>query len=53
MSITFNATKDGVTKSLTFSNVLMPNDNVLLTAELEAALNDYGENSPSSKRLGA
>ncbi|QUP87798.1 hypothetical protein KD909_03420 [Exiguobacterium sp. PFWT01] len=39
VSITVNATKDGVTKSRTFSNLLVPKDDALLTAELDAALN--------------
>ncbi|WP_214741900.1 immunoglobulin-like domain-containing protein [Exiguobacterium sp. s48] len=39
VSITVNATKDGVTKSRTFSNLMVPKDDVALTAELDAALN--------------
>ncbi|WP_214781902.1 immunoglobulin-like domain-containing protein [Exiguobacterium sp. S3] len=39
VSITVNATKDGVTKSRTFTNLLVPKDDALLTAELDAALN--------------
>lgn len=39
VSITVNATKDGVTKSRTFSNLLVPKDDAVLTAELDAALN--------------
>ena len=39
VSITVNATKDGVTKSRTFSNLLVPKDDALVTAELDAALN--------------
>jgi uncharacterized protein YwbE len=39
VSITVNATKDGVTKSRTFSNLLVPKDDALLIAELDAALN--------------
>lgn len=39
VSITFNATKNGVTKSRTFPNLLVPKDDALLTAELDEALN--------------
>lgn len=39
VSITVTASKDGVTKSRTFPNLLVPKDDGLLTSELDAALN--------------